>query len=362
MKNKTLDIIAEHDGWIFSGRKVLTDRLEPELREYMKNNGIKKIRAAVSSEKTIARFEPLPADETGEAYFKQKAQELCERIFPGDGKYFFEYKTNFECGNFFLTAFPQEAFNEISNLCITLGAKLESIQSIENFFCGKSASQLIFIRQNSLWRVLEIINGEARGAWRIFCAQDFRLMMAGLDENFDAGVFFGEPENWLKEACAEFELRIDQKNHEDASALMKTEISIPSFIKTFLPREKGTSLAEALVVLALISAAFVPVISAAKAAARHDYASGGYEAELALGVILAQARDEIKNSRVILNIPVEDRYECVIFAGESKIFSYPPGTDFDTSPAEISGSTGRLITAALRDKKTGAVKIQAALY
>ena len=140
-------------------------------------------------------------------------------------------------------------------------------------------------------------------------------------------------------------------------------------------RESGMSLAEALVALGLLCVFAVPALSLLRQSAiGYDRAYADYQTDLALISLLHQVKDYAQvngSSGISLNFSDytdNGRFEYEIIleefpAGQTRIW-YPDGNALDIQPASITpaGNFSGLITAAVRDGKTGVIKTRALPY
>jgi hypothetical protein len=144
--------------------------------------------------------------------------------------------------------------------------------------------------------------------------------------------------------------------------------------------EKGLSLSETLVVLALFGLLIVPSMAMLGQSTRvYQRALSSYKAELLLDNILLNAkiaaqRNELDSYQ--LNLAkisgceiFAETYECVVIAEDfntdiKSFYYYPYNHGWELESAEISGRyfLNGLITAGVRDKLTGTIKIRTQVF
>jgi hypothetical protein len=135
-------------------------------------------------------------------------------------------------------------------------------------------------------------------------------------------------------------------------------------------RESGLSLAEALVTLALLCVFIVPAFNMLRqSAVNYSRACSAYKTDLALSSLLAETKDAVGAggfSGIAIGFSGYEGYECVIIVEDLSVraplvFKYPENSSLEIAPASISpaGNFTGLITAAVRDVKTGVIKVKA---
>lgn len=130
------------------------------------------------------------------------------------------------------------------------------------------------------------------------------------------------------------------------------------------------SLAEALFTLGLLCVFAVPAMNMLRqSAVNYSRACSAYKTDSAASGLLAEAKSAAgvnSLADIVIDFSEYADYECVLIVedfqmGQSREFKYPEHNSLEISPASISASdnfTG-LITAAVKDSKTGVIKIKA---
>jgi len=137
--------------------------------------------------------------------------------------------------------------------------------------------------------------------------------------------------------------------------------------------ESGLSLAEALVALGLLCIFIVPAVSMIRqSVVSYSHAYAAYQTDLTLCRLLAQAKNSAETTG-FANIAMDFsdyadndgfEYEIIIqdlHSGQIRVFRYPNNNGLSEEPAAITqtGDFTGLITAAVKDIRTGIVKINA---
>ena len=140
--------------------------------------------------------------------------------------------------------------------------------------------------------------------------------------------------------------------------------------------QSGLSLTEALITLGLMCVFVIPAMNMIRQSAiNHSHAYSAYQTDLRLSGLIAEVKTAAENQD-LMGITIDfsgytdnGRYECVVIieheqTGRSRLFKTPPSSSLDIRPASIdkSGYFSGLITAAIKDSKTGAVKVRAMPY
>jgi len=138
-------------------------------------------------------------------------------------------------------------------------------------------------------------------------------------------------------------------------------------------RDSGLSLAEALIALGLLCIFIVPAINMIRQSASvYSRAYADYQTDQALARLLADAKasaetDDISDVTIDFSDDGRFEYEVIIkeiWTGRTRVIKYPAGAGLDIQPADITQAddfTG-LITAAVKDCRTGLVKIKIMPY
>jgi len=146
--------------------------------------------------------------------------------------------------------------------------------------------------------------------------------------------------------------------------------------------EKGLSLAEALVTMGLLCIFIVPTLSMLRqSSVNYSHAYTGYKMDLILGSLILDVEKcakthEIEN--IIIDFSdyadneqfgIESIYEFEIIieefqSNQARVIRYPFNSDLDIQPASVNqtGYFSGLITAAIKDARTGLIKVKTLPY
>ena len=190
---------------------------EEHLRSLLRGVRVKNARVILSSEKTILRFTKIPILTAQE--INKAISFLYEENFPVDkDNYMFAYKIlgkDLDRYSLLLAALPSGAVSDTAGLFQGIGVTIETLELFE-VMGGSALSEfnpvLVFIKQETSWRVIWMKNKTPVDTWRVTGAGDINSLFAELDfgDTIDNALFYSEPEDWLVEACEEYGLAVSE--------------------------------------------------------------------------------------------------------------------------------------------------------
>lgn len=190
---------------------------EEHIRSFLRDFRVKKAFIIISSEKTVLRFAKLPLIKTRE--INKAISFLYEENFPLDkDKYIFGYTILSKISDQYsllLAALPSETVSGLINLFGNMGITIETLglfEGIGGLCLSEFISILVFIKQETSWRVIWMKNKTPIDTWRVTGTNDINSLFAELDfgEAIENAVFYSSPEKWLTEACEEHGLSVSE--------------------------------------------------------------------------------------------------------------------------------------------------------
>jgi hypothetical protein len=221
--NKKLYIFIGADGWrclLTGGKRGIRElgfNTEPEerLRLFLRGVYVKKAWIILSSESTILRFTKLPL--LKKRQMKKASAFFYEANFPVDkDKYIFDYRIigrALDRYRLLLAALPAAKVSAITDLLKRRGIRIKRLWLFEDLGglrLSEFNSILVFIRQETTWRVIWMKNKVPFEIWRISAPNDIKALFAELEygETIDSGLFYSKPEDWITTACVEYGLAV----------------------------------------------------------------------------------------------------------------------------------------------------------
>ncbi|MDR1558915.1 MAG: hypothetical protein LBS84_04295 [Clostridiales bacterium] len=271
MFGKKLYIFMGADVWrclLTDGKRRIRElsfTADPEeiLRGFLRGVYVKKASVVLSSECVIARFARLPQMKGRE--LKKASAFLYEGNFPVDkDKYVFGYRIVgrlLDKYSLVLAALPIDAANGVTDFFDKMGIRIEKLWLFEDtggMLLSDFISILVFVRQETTWRVIWMKNKVPLDIWRISTPADINALFAELDygETIDDGLFYSKPEDWIVSACEEYGLAISEaldpldlfEGHAESFNML------PSDYKRALAVRRALIISAAILILLAVSA------------------------------------------------------------------------------------------------------------
>ena len=135
----------------------------------------------------------------------------------------------------------------------------------------------------------------------------------------------------------------------------------------------GLSLAEALIALGLLCIFIVPIMGMLRqSGVNYSRAYEDYQGDLALTGLLAQVKGSVETgaiSDIAVSFSDDGRFEYEVIiedfaSGQTRVIHCPEGGGPDVEPGGLNrnGNFSGLITAAVKDARTGLIKIKVLPY
>ena len=336
MNKGQLYVFAGADRW----RCVLTDKKsgmrgmtfttgpEEHIRSFLRDLRVKKACVILSSESAVLRFARLPLIKAQD--INKAISFLNDENFPVDkDKYIFGYKIlgkDLEKYSLLLAALPAGAVSGLVHLFDNMGVTIETLGLFEGaggISLSEFVSILVFIRQETSWRVIWMKNKTPIDIWRVSDPGDIDSLFAELDfgETIENAVFYSTPEPWLTEACEEYGLTVSEVLDADEvfNACGESVNMLPGTYKRGKMYRRVTILS---VTLLLISAAAM-FFAALTLNTRTD---GLRARQIELSAQIRSLNDEINNRPA--KLPVELEADASAYGRALKVLTerLPPET------------------------------------